>query len=154
MPFKQRYLNVKLPYLDSWSEQRRKNAETYNNLFINKGLAEETGKTDFDDKNKILLPKAVYKSNSLKNYHIYNQYIIRTQHRDELREFLSKNEIMTEIYYPVPFHLQECFSDLNYKKGDFPVSESIANTSLALPIYPELSNEHIEFVVKKINEFK
>ena len=146
-------LNVKLPYLDSWSEKRRTNAETYNSLFIAKGLAEETGKTEIDSKNKILLPKAVYKSDSLKNYHIYNQYIIRVQERDHLRDFLAKNEIMTEIYYPVPFHLQECFANLGYMKGDFPVSESIADTSLALPIYPELSKEQIEFVADKISEF-
>ena len=146
-------LNVKLPYLDSWSEKRRKNAEMYNTLFIEKGLAEETGRTEFDNKNKILLPKAVYKSDTLKNYHIYNQYIIRVQQRDNLREFLVKNEIMTEIYYPVPFHLQECFANLGYMKGDFPVSESIADTSLALPIYPELSQEQIEFAVDKIREF-
>ncbi|MEJ2617330.1 MAG: DegT/DnrJ/EryC1/StrS family aminotransferase [Ignavibacteriaceae bacterium] len=107
-------LNVKLPYLDSWSEKRRKNAEMYNNLFMEKGLAEETGKTEFDNKNKVLLPKAIYKSDSLKNYHIYNQYIIRIEKRDNLREFLAKNEIMTEIYYPVPFHLQECFANLGY----------------------------------------
>ena len=146
-------LNVKLPYLDSWSEKRRKNAEMYNNLFVEKGLAEETGKTEFNNKNKILLPKAIYKSDSLKNYHIYNQYIIRVQQRDNLREFLTKNEIMTEIYYPVPFHLQECFANLGYMKGDFPVSESIADSSLALPIYPELSKEQIEFVAGKIIEF-
>ena len=146
-------LNVKLPYLDSWSEKRRKNAEAYNNLFIERGLAEDTGKTKFDNKNKILLPKAIYKSGSIKNYHIYNQYIIRSQHRNSLRDFLSKNEIMTEIYYPVPFHLQECFSNLGYMQGDFPVSESVANTSLALPIYPELTIEQVEFVVDKINEF-
>ena len=146
-------LNVKLPYLDSWSEKRRTNTEMYNNLFIEKGLAEDTGKTEFDNKNKILLPKAVYRSDSLKNYHIYNQYIIRVQQRDNIREFLAKNEIMTEIYYPVPFHLQECFANLGYMKGDFPVSESIADTSLALPIYPELSQEQIEFVADKISEF-
>ena len=146
-------LNVKLPYLDSWSEKRRKNAEAYNNLFFEKGLAEETGKTEFDNKNKVLLPKAVYKSDSLKNYHIYNQYIIRVRQRDKLREFLSKNEIMTEIYYPVPFHLQECFANLGYMQGDFPISESVADTSLALPIYPELSMKQIEFVVDKVSEF-
>jgi dTDP-4-amino-4,6-dideoxygalactose transaminase len=146
-------LNVKFPHLDSWSEKRRKNAEKYNNLFIKKGLASETGKTEFDDNNKVLLPKAVYKSDAVKNYHIYNQYIIRVQRRDKMREHLKENEIMTEIYYPVPFHLQECFKDLNHKKGDFPVSEKIANTSLALPIYPELSEQQIEYVVDKINEF-
>ena len=146
-------LNVKLPYLDLWSEKRRKNAEMYNDIFISKGLAEDTGKIEFNGNNKVLLPKAIYKSGSLRNFHIYNQYIIRVQKRNELREFLLNNEIMTEIYYPVPFHLQECFSELNYKKGDFPISESIAYTSLALPVYPELSREQIEFVVGKINTF-
>lgn len=146
-------LKVKLPHLDSWSQKRRENAQSYANLFINSGLAEEVGRTSFDSKNKILLPKAVYKSSNVKNYHIYNQYIIRVEKRDELRQFLSKNEIATEIYYPVPFHIQECFSNLNYKKGDFPIAEAVADTSMALPIYPELSKEQIEFVVGEIKEF-
>jgi len=70
-----------------------------------------------------------------------------------LREFLTDNEIHTEIYYPVPFHLQECFSDLGYKKGDFPLSEEAGSTSLALPIYPELNDEQLVCVVEKIMEF-
>ena len=146
-------INVKLPHLDGWSEQRRKNAETYNKLFMEAGLAEETGKTKFNEKNKVLLPKSVYKDSGVKNYHIFNQYIIRVAKRDELRKFLSENEIGNEIYYPVPFHLQECFANLGYRKGDFPVAEFAANTSIALPIYPELSRDKIEFVVSKIKEF-
>ncbi len=146
-------INVKLPHLDNWSAKRRTNAETYNKLFVTAGLAEETGKTKFDDKNKILLPKAVYKSSGTKNYHIFNQYIIRVEKRDELRKFLSENEIGNEIYYPVPFHLQECFADLGYMKGDFPNAEFAADTSIALPIYPELNGEQIAFVVEKIKEF-
>jgi dTDP-4-amino-4,6-dideoxygalactose transaminase len=146
-------INVKLPHLDSWSEARRKNAELYNNLFINYGLSEKAGKIDFNDKNKVLLPEAVYKKSGVKNYHIYNQYIIRIQKRDEARKFSLKNDIGTEIYYPVPFHLQECFGYLKYKAGDFPVSENAANTSLALPIYPELTEEQIKYVVEKLNEF-
>ena len=145
-------LRVKLPHLDKWSEQRRKNAETYNKFFIEAGLAEETGRIKFDNKNKVLLPKAIYKS-EIRNYHIYNQYIIRVVQRDELRNFLTKNDIGTEIYYPVPFHLQECFADLNYKKGDFPLAEQAGDTSIALPIYPELSPEQQKFVVEKIKEF-
>jgi dTDP-4-amino-4,6-dideoxygalactose transaminase len=147
-------LRVKLPHLDRWSEKRRANAEYYSKLFKEAGLAEEPGKTKFDEKNKILLPKALYKSVSgLKNYHIYNQYVIRAQDRDGLKKFLTENEIGNEIYYPVPFHLQECFTNLNHKKGDFPESEKASDTSLAIPIYPELSKEQQEFVVQKIKEF-
>ena len=147
-------LNVKLPYLNSWSEGRRKNAERYNRLFIDAGLAEETGRIKFDEDNMVLLPEAVYQGiDGLVSYHIYNQYIIRVEKRDELRQFLSDNEIYTEIYYPVPFHLQECFSDLGYRKGDFPLSEQAGDSSLALPIYPELSDEQLIYVVETIKKF-
>lgn len=146
-------LRVKLPHLQSWSEKRQQNAKRYNQLFIEAGLAEEPGKTNFDSMNKVLLPKAVYEKSGVKNYHIYNQYKIRVEKRDALREFMTKHEIGTEIYYPVPFHLQECFADLGYKKGDFPVSEFSANTSIALPIYPELSDEQLQYVVSVIKKF-
>jgi dTDP-4-amino-4,6-dideoxygalactose transaminase len=148
-------VSVKLPHLDSWSEKRRANAARYTELFIAAGLAEETGGVKFDSKNKVLLPKAVYEhlSSSVKNYHIYNQYIIRVEDRDGLRDYLTKNDIGTEIYYPVPFHLQECFTDLGHIKGDFPISEFCANSSLALPIYPELKDDQLKFVVDKIGHF-
>lgn len=159
-------LNVKLPYLDSWSEGRRKNAELYTKLFIEHGLAELEGKTNFDENNKVLLPKPIYKNamlsgieeshnqkSSLKNYHIYNQYIIRVNKRDELKEFLSKNGVMTEIYYPVPFHKQECFQNLNSSKDNYPNSDFAADNSLALPVFPELTSEQINYIVKKIHEF-
>jgi len=152
-------LRVKLPHLDKWSEKRRSNAEYYYELFKKEGLAEEPGKTKFDDENQVLLPEAIYKSeirnqkSEIRNYHIYNQFIIRTQKRDELKKFLTENEIGNEIYYPVPFHMQECFANLNHKKGDFPESERASETSLAIPIYPELSNEQQVFVVQKIKEF-
>lgn len=147
-------LRVKLPHLDKWSEKRRANAEYYNELFIKAGLSEGPGRIKFDEKNKVLLPKAVYKNISgLKNYHIYNQYIIRAQNRDSLKKFLTENEIGNEIYYPVPFHLQECFTNLNHKAGDFPEAENASNTSLAIPIYPELTKQQQEFVVQKIKEF-
>lgn len=147
-------LRVKLPHLDKWSEKRRANADHYNKLFVKAGLSEEPGKINFDKKNKVLLPKPVYKNlPNVKNYHIYNQYIIRTQKRDELKKFLTEYEIGNEIYYPVPFHLQECFVYLNHKSGDFPESEKASNTSLALPVYPELTKEQQEFVVQKIKEF-
>lgn len=148
-------LSVKLPHLDSWSEQRRKNAQTYTQLFIERGLVSETGKIGFDQKNKVLLPKAVFegRAKAVKNYHIYNQYIIRVEKRDELRKYLSEKEIATEIYYPVPFHMQECFAYLGNKPGDFPMAEQAADTSIALPIYPELSTEQQKFVVDTIKEF-
>lgn len=150
-------LNVKLPYLDSWSEKRRQNANFYSKLFKEKKLAEEEDKriNNWQDEknNKVILPKAIYKNSSLKNYHIFNQYIIQVEKRDELRNYLTQKEIGTEVYYPVPFHRQECFRNLNYNDNDFPNSNFAAEHSLALPIFPELTNEQIEFVVSNINEF-
>ena len=146
-------LNVKLPYLDSWSAKRRQNAADYTKYFIEAGLAEAEGKIKFDMNNKVLLPAAVYKESGAKNYHIYNQYIIRTEKRDDLRKYLSEKGVSSEIYYPVPFHLQECFSNLNYKLKDFPLAEEAADTSIALPIYPELTKEQLHFVVQTIREF-
>ena len=146
-------LRVKLPHLDSWSEKRRQNANRYTQLFIEAGLAQNTGKTNFDSNNKVLLPAAVYENSKAKNYHIYNQYIVRVEQREAMREFLTKNEIGTEIYYPIPFHLQECFIYLGYKKGDFPISEFAANSSIALPIYPELNDDQLVFVVETFKKF-
>lgn len=157
-------LRVKLPHLDSWSEQRRKNAELYSSLFKNKGLAENEGATEFNENNKVLLPKAVFKETSIrhpelkiKNYHIYNQYIIRVEKRDKLREFLSDNDISTEIYYPVPFHKQKCFEDViqnsEFKDQKYTNAEFAADKSIALPIFPELTEDQITYVVEKITEF-
>lgn len=150
-------INVKLPYLNSWSEARRNNAALYNKLFVDKGLSQGEGEIAFDGENKVLLPRAVYKpaiqNEKMKNHHIYNQYIIRVEKRDELRDFLAKNNIATEIYYPIPFHQQECFGYLGYKTGDFPKSEFAAAHSLALPIYPELTESQITYVVDKIEQF-
>jgi len=154
-------LKVKLPHLDSWSAKRRENASSYTKYFIEAGLAEEEGRINFDSKNKVLLPKAIYMSGNvksetkdgIKNYHIYNQYIIRVENRNALMEFLKKKEIGCAIYYPVPFHRQECFSYLNCKDEEFPNSNYAAESSLALPIYPELSDEQIKFVVDSISEF-
>lgn len=162
-------LRIKLPHLDNWSAKRRKNAATYTKYFIEAGLAEEEGRISFNSKNKILLPKPIYKptdnnipttnsqspiTNHPKNYHIYNQYIIRAEkNRNELWDFLKKKEIGCEVYYPVPFHRQECFAYLNCKDDDYPNANSAANDSLALPIYPELSDEQIKYVVDSIAEF-
>jgi dTDP-4-amino-4,6-dideoxygalactose transaminase len=128
-------LLVKLKYLDDWTQKRQQNAESYNRLFE---LA------DLD----ITLPFIEHK-----NRHIYNQYVIRTRMRDQLREFLKGKGIGTEIYYPLPLHLQECFSELGYREGDLPNSEKATRETLALPIYPELNRQMQEKVVDSIKEF-
>ncbi len=149
-------LNVKLPYLDSWSEKRRANASLYTELFVKSGLSSGPGETKYG-KDKVLLPEAVYKNDNLKNYHIFNQFIIRVKERDELRAFLSQKEIGTEIYYPVPFHKQECFNEvnsgMNYEKDEFRNSDIASAETIALPIYPELSDDQIIYVVESVKEF-
>jgi dTDP-4-amino-4,6-dideoxygalactose transaminase len=137
-------LNVKLKYLDRWSQGRQDNARDYDQKFkaagrIKKGLIET--------------PKAVYKDGGDKNYHIYNQYTIRAKDRDRLAAFLGEKAIGMDIYYPVPLHLQECYKDLGYKKGDLPVAEEAAGSVLSLPIYPELTAEQKNYIVEKIAGF-
>jgi len=128
---------AKLAYLDQWTEKRRENAQTYNQLFKEKGIADQ-----------LILPQEVTPR------HVYNQYVIRVKNnRDKLRAFLTENKISTEIYYPLPLHLQDCFAFLGYKKGVFPKSEKAANESIALPIFPELTLEQLNFVTEKIDEF-
>lgn len=146
-------LNVKLPHLDPWSQKRRDNAAHYTKLFVESGLAQKEGATSFDNSNTVLLPAAVFKSPRIKNYHIYNQYVIRVDRRDQLRKFMSDAGIGTEIYYPVPFHRQECFAYLKCKDSEFPHSNFAAEHSIALPIYPELTTEQINFVVSTISDF-
>jgi len=146
-------LSVKLPHLDDWSQMRRDNAELYTKLFREAGLAEEEGKISFNENNKVLLPKAIYKETGHKNYHIYNQYVIRVEKRDELLAHLRENSIGCEIYYPVSFHQQECFQDLPSSKDEYPNADFAASHSIALPIYPELAKEQIEFVVETIKDW-
>ncbi len=146
-------LSVKLPHLNDWSAKRRENAAYYTKLLIEAGLAEETGRIKFDDKNKVLIPKAVYDGLGLVNYHIYNQYVLRVERRNALRAFLTEKGIGNEVYYPVPFHRQECFAHLNLKDEDYPVANCAATDSFAIPIYPELTKEMMEYVVDSIAEF-
>lgn len=127
-------VSVKLPYLAGWTEGRRRNAALYNELFKNNA--------------KVITPIAKPDC-----FHIYNQYVIRVNNRDALKAHLAEKEIGCSVYYPLSLHQQQCFAGLGYKKGDFPESEKAADTSLALPIYPELSREQVEFVAKTINEF-
>ena len=131
-------LRVKLPHLDSWSDRRKQNADRYRELFTDAGLTEQ-----------IAIP---YEREN--GRHIYNQYVIRVPNRrDALKQFLTENEIGTDIYYPVSLHLQECFAYLGYREGDFPESERASRETLALPIFPELKPEQQEYVVEKIAEF-
>ncbi len=130
-------VSLKLKYLDQWTAARRKNAENYRQLFRAADLSD-----------KVHLPAEKEKR------HIYNQFVISVnQQRDELRQYLQAAEIGTEIYYPIPMHLQECFSNLKYKQGDFPVAEHAAQHTLALPIYPELTDDHQSYVVEKVKQF-
>jgi len=144
---------VKMKYLDDWTRKRQQNAERYTQLFQEFGLSEGVGRQEFSESNRVILPEPVYKNSDLSHYHIYNQYVIRVKERDRVREHLKAHKIGTEVYYPVPFHLQECFAYLKYRDGDFPRSERASKESLALPIYPELSVEQQEYVVETLAEF-
>jgi len=125
-------LDIKLKHLDEWTAKRRENARLYDEL-----LGEA-----------VLKPKI-----APGNVSVYNQYVIRAPQRDKLQEFLRNRQIGSAIYYPLPLHLQECFAYLGGKEGDFPVAEQAAKEVLALPIYPELQPQQIEYVCRCINEF-
>jgi dTDP-4-amino-4,6-dideoxygalactose transaminase len=146
-------LRVKLPHLPAWHEARRSNAAMYESLFIEAGLSESTGVTYFDGDNRVLLPRAIYEASGAQDHHIFNQYTIRVEKRDELRAFLQSRGIGSEIYYPVPFHRQACFASLNAPDSAFPVSNALVESVLALPIFPELSEEQIREVVVTVREF-
>lgn len=126
-------LRVKLKYLDGWSEGRQRNAATYRALFAQAGL------------DAVVLPVE-----ASERRHIYNQFVIRVPHRDQVLQHLRESQVGVEIYYPVPIHLQECFRDQGYHQGDFPVSERAALETLAIPIYPELTDEALARVVHVI----
>ncbi len=135
-------VSTKLPHLDSWTAGRQRNAKTYDHLFA------ETGSTETStESSRIGLPKVVT------NRHIFNQYVIRVPRRDQLQAYLKNRGVGTEVYYPVPMHIQECFAYLGYKGGAFPQSETVANETLALPIYPELSDAQLRYVVKSVRDF-
>jgi dTDP-4-amino-4,6-dideoxygalactose transaminase len=126
-------LRVKLPLLDSWTAQRQEAAAHYTSLFAGRGLG-----------NWIQTPPVV------QSRHIFNQFVVRLDERDGLREYLKKHKIGCEVYYPLPMHLQECFAGLGHKQGEFPESEQAALTSLALPMFPELTAQQRERVVDAV----
>ena len=133
-------LRVKLPHLPKWNEQRRQHAASYDQLFADAGLAAETA--------PLRLP--VRKAHA---EHIFHQYVIRAERRDDLRAFLAARKIGTEIYYPLPLHLQECFNYLGYAAGDLPEAERAAQEVLALPMFPELTEAEQRWVVDSIADF-
>jgi dTDP-4-amino-4,6-dideoxygalactose transaminase len=126
-------LRIKLKHLDAWTQARQQGAAYYTNALTKYGL-----------QGLIEAPKI------MQSRHIFNQYVIRSADREELREHLKRDKITTEVYYPQPMHLQECFANFGGRKGEFPESERAAVTSLALPMYPELPNAQRERVVRSI----
>jgi dTDP-4-amino-4,6-dideoxygalactose transaminase len=124
-------LDVKLKYLNDWHEGRRHNAAIYNRLF--------------DDGEKVIAPYI-----EPGNWSVYNQYFVRVQGRDRVKQRLADRGITTGVYYPLPLHLQKCFDYLGHKEGDLPVTEQACREVLALPIYPELPEEHVRYVAKEL----
>ena len=130
-------LQVKLKHLDQWAQGRRRNATRYEQLF-----------KDANIRDHVTLPIT-----AKGNEHVFNQYTVRARKRDQLRAYLKDHGIGTEIYYPVPMHLQTCYRDLGYHKGSFPVSEQAAEEVLSLPIYAELTDTQLCHVVETIAAF-
>lgn len=127
-------LLVKLKYLDRWNERRAEIAKKYNDAFQN-------------------LDGVITPYREPYNKHIYHQYTIRTEQRDALAQFLKERGIQTAVHYPIPLHLQKAFSYFGYKPGDFPVAEQCSKEVLSLPMFPELTDEEVDYVVKSVNEF-
>jgi dTDP-4-amino-4,6-dideoxygalactose transaminase len=135
-------LRVKLPHLETWNQQRRQRAATYDRLLADAGLVAKR-----DNAPVQLLQTSPHA------FHVFHQYVIRAQRRDELRKFLSDRKIGTEVYYPIPLHLQPCFAYLGYDVGDLPESERAAREVLALPMFPELTEGEQKHVAESIAEF-
>jgi dTDP-4-amino-4,6-dideoxygalactose transaminase len=147
-PIQAAALLVKLPHLGDWHKARRRNAAIYSRLFEDAGLVAS---------GKVKLPVALYADIAAKDagapdYHIYNQYIIRAENRDDLKEHLQQNGVGCEIYYPIPLHKQECMT-ATYNNLSMPEADKAASETLALPIYPELNKEMLQYVVEQIAAF-
>ena len=132
-------LRVKLRHLDDWTQARRANAARYRDYFRQAGLAID---------GQVKLPRETEE-----NLHVYNQFVIRVDSRDDLKAFLAERGVGTEIYYPLPLHLQRCFAEFGYREGDMPESERAAKESLAIPIYPEIGETGQHYVVDTIAAF-
>jgi dTDP-4-amino-4,6-dideoxygalactose transaminase len=151
-------LRVKLKYVEEWNHARRDRAAIYDRLFTQAGLARSQSTSSpstignqpstIPDDFPIHLPQTAAQA-----HHVFHQYVVRAYRRDELREFLIARKIGTEIYYPIPLHLQPCFVYLGYREGDFPEAERAAKEVLALPMFPELTEEEQGWVVKSMADF-
>jgi dTDP-4-amino-4,6-dideoxygalactose transaminase len=139
-------LRVKLRYLEGWNEARRQRAARYDQLFSAAGLTSADSQPE--NAAPIQIPHI-----SERAHHIFHQYVVRAHRRDELREFLTARKIGTEIYYPIPLHLQPAFVYLGYREGDFPQAERAAEEVLALPVFPELTEAEQSWVVQSIADF-
>ena len=127
-------LKVKLKYLQTWNEERIKLASSYSNLL--EGV---------DD---IQLPLSHPDAG-----HVFHLFVIRTPKRNELQKYLATHQVETMIHYPIPPHLQKCFKDLGYKKGDYPITEEIADTALSVPLWPGMEDTQVEYVCDRIKKF-
>ena len=147
-------LRVKLAHIADWNQNRRQHAATYDQLFASSGLTsgQTSNQTSDQIANRSSTPVRVL-ARSPQAKHVFHQYVIRAQRRDELRKFLTDRKIGSEIYYPLPLHLQPVFSYLGLKAGDMPVSEQAAQEVLALPMFPELTEAEIRWVVESVAEF-
>jgi dTDP-4-amino-4,6-dideoxygalactose transaminase len=143
-------LRVKLGHLEGWNEKRRQHAATYGRLSAEAGLT--SGQASSHISGQRSAPVGLL-AQSPQAKHVFHQYVIRAQRRDELRKFLSERKVGTEIYYPLPLHLQSVFGYLGLKAGDLPVAERAAQEVLALPMFPELTEAEIRWVVESIAEF-
>jgi dTDP-4-amino-4,6-dideoxygalactose transaminase len=137
-------LRVKMKYIADWNRSRQQNAATYDQLFAASGLTSNEPAGSAPIRLLTRSPQAT---------HVFHQYVIRAQRRDELKQFLAEHKVGSEIYYPLPLHLQPAFSYLGMKVGDMPVSEQAATEVLALPMFPELTDLEIRCVVKTVADF-
>jgi dTDP-4-amino-4,6-dideoxygalactose transaminase len=144
-------LRVKLPHIAEWNQSRRQHAATYDRLFVDSGLTSSPASNDQMSNQKTAPVRLLARSPKAK--HVFHQYVIRAQRRDDLRKFLTERKIGSEIYYPLPLHLQPVFAYLGLKAGDLPVSGQAAQEVLALPMFPELTEAEIRWVVESIAEF-
>jgi dTDP-4-amino-4,6-dideoxygalactose transaminase len=147
-------VSAKLPHLDHWTTGRQRNADRYNRLFLESGVrvADTAAVSRTRPRFGVTSPQ-VYLPKVACDRHVFNQYVIRVEHRDELKTALASQGVSTEIYYPTPMHRQECYRNLNLPAGTFPESETAAQETLALPIYPELSDDQAAHVVQSIAHF-